>query len=45
VGFVASELGPREAALIPAIGLALASVALAVLTPLWRYVNTAHEPT
>jgi MFS family permease len=37
VGFAASELGPRTAALIPAIGLALAALALALLTPLWRY--------
>ena len=37
VGFAASELGPRAAALIPAIGLALAALALAGLTPLWRY--------
>lgn len=42
VGFAASELGPRTAALIPAGGLALAAVALAVFTPLWRY---ALEPT
>jgi predicted MFS family arabinose efflux permease len=37
VGFAASEWGPRTAALIPAGGLALAAVALAVFTPLWRY--------
>ena len=37
VGFAASELGPRTAALIPAGGLALAALALAVLTPLWRF--------
>lgn len=37
VGFAASELGPRAAALIPGVGLALAAIALAVLTPLWRY--------
>lgn len=37
VGFAASEFGPRAAALIPGIGLALAAIALAVLTPLWRY--------
>lgn len=43
VGFAASELGPRTAALIPAAGLALAAVALAVLTPLWRYASTARE--
>ena len=43
VGFAASEFGPRAAALIPAGGLALASLALAVLTPLWRYVSTARE--
>jgi predicted MFS family arabinose efflux permease len=41
VGFAASEWGPRAAALIPATGLALAALALAVFTPLWRY---APEP-
>jgi MFS family permease len=37
VGFAASEMGPRAAALIPAVGLALAAIALAVTTPLWRH--------
>jgi MFS family permease len=37
VGFAAGEMGPRLAALIPAGGLALASIALALATPLWRY--------
>ena len=37
VGFAASELGPRTAALIPGAGLTLAAIALAFLTPLWRY--------
>jgi hypothetical protein len=37
VGFAASELGPRAAALIPGAGLTLAAIALAFLTPLWRY--------
>lgn len=37
VGFAAGEMGPRLAALIPAGGLALASSALALTTPLWRY--------
>jgi len=37
VGFIASKLGPHAAALIPGLGLALAAIALAVLTPLWRY--------
>lgn len=37
VGFAASELGPRAAALIPGVGLILAAIALALLTPLWRY--------
>lgn len=41
VGFVAGELGPRSAAIIPALGLALAALALAVFTPLWRY-RAAH---
>lgn len=37
VGFASSEWGPRAASLIPAGGLAIAVVALALLTPLWRY--------
>lgn len=37
VGFAASELGPRFAAIIPAFGLALAALALAWFTPLWRH--------
>lgn len=43
VGFAASELGPRLAALIPAAGLALAALALALLTPLWR-LQLDHAP-
>ena len=37
VGFAATQLGPRLAALIPAVGLAAAVIALAVLSPLWRF--------
>lgn len=37
VGFIAAEMGPGAAALIPAGGLALAAIALALFTPLWRY--------
>jgi hypothetical protein len=37
VGLAASEMGPRMAALIPAIGLAIAALALAWATPLWRF--------
>jgi MFS family permease len=37
VGLAAGEMGPRAAALIPAGGLALAAIALALFTPLWRY--------
>lgn len=37
VGFAAGEFGPRAAAFAPAIGLAIAAIALAVFTPLWRY--------
>jgi MFS family permease len=37
VGFAAAELGPRTAALLPAVGLAVAALALAVFTPLWRF--------
>jgi MFS family permease len=44
VGFAASELGPTTAALIPATGLALAAIALAMLTPLWRHVSAPREP-
>lgn len=36
VGFAASEMGPRAAALIPGLGLAAAALALALTTPLWR---------
>lgn len=41
VGFAASEWGARAAALAPSIGLALAALALAVFTPLWRYTPAA----
>jgi MFS family permease len=37
VGFAAGEWGARTASLAPATGLAIAAIALAVLTPLWRY--------
>jgi MFS family permease len=37
VGFAASELGPALASLLPAAGLAIAALALALMTPLWRY--------
>jgi MFS family permease len=37
VGFIAGQWGPSAAALTPAIGLALAALALAIFTPLWRY--------
>jgi hypothetical protein len=43
VGFAASEFGPRTAALIPATGLALAAIALAVFTPLWRHISASRE--
>ena len=43
VGFAASELGSRTAALIPGVGLALAAIALAILTPLWRYGGEPAE--
>lgn len=42
VGFIAAEMGPRAAALIPAGGLALAAIALALFTPLWRYTPEQH---
>ncbi len=37
VGFAASEWSARTASLIPALGLAIAAIALAVFTPLWRF--------
>jgi hypothetical protein len=37
VGFAAGEWGLQAAALIPAAGLAVAAITLAVTTPLWRY--------
>jgi len=40
IGFAAAEMDARTAALIPATGLALAAIALAVFTPLWRYGPT-----
>lgn len=43
VGFAASEWGARAAALAPSIGLALAAIALAVFTPLWRFTPTAPQ--
>lgn len=43
VGIAASELEARTAALIPAVGLALAAVALALTTPLWRYAGGVVE--
>lgn len=42
VGVAASEMGPRAASLIPAGGLAIAALALALLTPLWRYEQEHH---
>jgi len=37
VGFAAHEVGARASALLPATGLGLAALALALVTPLWRY--------
>lgn len=37
VGFLAGEIGPRAASIVPAIGLAVAAIALALFTPLWRF--------
>lgn len=45
VGFVAHEWGGQAAALIPAAGLALAAIALAMLTPLARYAAPAPSIT
>lgn len=44
VGFAAKELGPRAAAYIPAGGLALAALALALFTPLWRLTPSSFRP-
>lgn len=43
VGFLASQWGARAAALAPAAGLGLAALALALLTPLWRYAPEHHR--
>jgi MFS family permease len=43
VGFAASEWDAHAAALTPAIGLALAALALAVFTPLWRYTPATPQ--
>ncbi len=43
VGFAVAEMGPRLAALIPATGLALAAIALAVFTPLWRFDTSTQN--
>lgn len=37
VGLAAREVGARAAALLPAAGLGIAALALAIATPLWRY--------
>lgn len=43
VGFAASRFGPAIAALIPAGGLAIAALALALFTPLWRWAPEQHH--
>jgi len=43
VGFSASEWGARAAALAPAIGLGVATLALALFTPLWRYAPSQPQ--
>lgn len=42
VGFAASHWGARTAAFAPAVGLALAALALALFTPLWRYAPQSN---
>ena len=37
VGYAAHEWGARASALLPAAGLSVAAIALALATPLWRY--------
>jgi hypothetical protein len=41
VGVAAAHLGPRHAALVPAVGLALAVLALILFTPIWRLKGSA----
>jgi MFS family permease len=43
MGFAIAKLGAQTAALIPAIGLAVACIILAATTPLWRYAPTAEH--
>ncbi|MEZ5995996.1 MAG: MFS transporter [Hyphomonadaceae bacterium] len=43
VGFAAGQFGPAVAAATPAIGLAAAAAALALLTPLWGYSPARHS--
>lgn len=43
-GFAASELDAHLAAIIPAVALIVASLALALLTPLWRYRSDRAPP-
>ena len=43
VGFAAHEVGARAAAILPAAGLGIAALALAIGTPLWRYHGSADQ--
>lgn len=43
VGFAASEMGPRAAALIPGICLGVAALVLAATTPLWRFAPSVSD--
>jgi len=43
VGVAASAMGPRLAAILPAACLAVAAIALATLTPLWRLAPEARS--
>lgn len=43
VGYTAGEFGARAAAFIPAIGLLIAALALALTTPLWAFAPAAAE--
>jgi MFS family permease len=45
VGFAASQWDTRAAAFAPAIGLAVAALALAILTPLWNYSPAHAKPS
>lgn len=44
VGFAAGRIGPHAAALVPALGLGIAVILLALTTPLWRHRADVSYP-